>query len=345
MGGFRLSALACENFYFNGVADSESDLRRRATITALNSYESDDIAALGLRDRQLLTDLPDEDDRIANIVSRNRNLIPNDLHYRHEVAKGSWVERISEDDATRISSLDTIWEGVLSIKALQALLSENMVDFPTITADQIEDKSKGDALSKGIALLQLTWFIVQIIARAAQGLAVTELELTTAALAGLNSIMYIFWWNKPHDIRFPVELRTKGVEALLLATTPEQIHWRFGDKEFKLRKHLWGTVTTSVEEMIEALRSFIVHLPQRAKRALFTLVHAVKVLPWTLAHIISRISQTNAALTGKGTESKPTKDDAQNADAVSRVSSEGKDGMKVSTTFIAQFLRVFLTHL
>lgn len=331
MGGFRLSALACENFYFNGIVDS--DLRRRAAITALDSYESDDIAALGLRDRQLLTDLPDEDERIANIVSRNRNLIPNDLHYRHEVARGSWVERISEDDASRISSLDTIWEGVLSIRTLQTLLSENMIDFPTITADQIEDKSKGDALSKGIALLQLTWFIVQIIARAAQGLAVTELELTTAALAGLNSIMYIFWWNKPRDVRFPVELRTKGVEALL-ATHPEQIHWRFGDEDFGLRKHLWETVTASVEEMIEALHSYIVYLPQRTKRALFKLAHAVKVLPWTLTHILSRISQTNAALTGKGTNSKPTKEDAQNADAVSRVSGEGKDRMKVSMTLI-----------
>lgn len=69
----------------------------------------------------------------------------------------------------------------LPFETLQKLLTENLITFPAITEDVINDKSKG------IALLQLTCFVVQVVTCAAQGLAITELELTTAALAGLTS--------------------------------------------------------------------------------------------------------------------------------------------------------------
>ena len=57
------------------------------------------------------------------------------------------------------------------------------IDMPEITAADIEDRSKGDALWK-IAILQMTWFIIQCVARGQQRLALTELELVTLALAG-----------------------------------------------------------------------------------------------------------------------------------------------------------------
>lgn len=155
MGGFRLRAPARENFYVKGSPDL--DLRRRKVITALGCYESDDIAALCLRDstyfQELPNDLQNKRGRIRDIASQNRNLIPNHLHYRHEVTKDSWVDDISEDDASGIGSSDSIWEGVLTIDALKDLLAENIIIFPTITEDEIKDKSKGDALSKGFGLL------------------------------------------------------------------------------------------------------------------------------------------------------------------------------------------------
>lgn len=110
---------------------------------------------------------------------------------------GEWPYEVSEADAARVEFGDGIWEDVLTFEALKVLLSEIRVTIPTITGDEINDRSKGNTLSKGIAILQLIWFIVQIIMRAVQGLAISELELTTAALAGLISIMYMFWWSKP----------------------------------------------------------------------------------------------------------------------------------------------------
>ena len=78
---------------------------------------------------------------------------------------------------------DGIWEGVMQFETFRWLLRQDLIDFHLTTEVEIDDRSKGDGLSKGIALLQITWFIIQLVARRFQGLTITELELTTAALA------------------------------------------------------------------------------------------------------------------------------------------------------------------
>lgn len=62
--------------------------------------------------------------------------------------------------------------------------------IPEITSAQIEDRSKGDALPKIIAILETTWFMVQCVARGEQRSALTELELVTLALASLNAATF-----------------------------------------------------------------------------------------------------------------------------------------------------------
>ncbi|KAF8950047.1 hypothetical protein BDZ97DRAFT_1934681 [Flammula alnicola] len=90
---------------------------------------------------------------------------------------------------------------VLSPDVFGQLLDYGSIKFPTITEEEIQDRSKGDALSKILVVGQTTWFIAQCITRAAQGLETTELELVTLAFAVLNGFMYYFWWNKPLDVR------------------------------------------------------------------------------------------------------------------------------------------------
>ncbi|KDR66099.1 hypothetical protein GALMADRAFT_81262 [Galerina marginata CBS 339.88] len=92
------------------------------------------------------------------------------------------------------------WE-VLHFDDLERYIEEGKIKLPTISEKDIQDRSKSDTLTKAIALGQTTWFFIQTIARHAQGLAVTELELVTAALAVLNAIIYFLWWNKPLDVR------------------------------------------------------------------------------------------------------------------------------------------------
>ncbi|KAG6913623.1 hypothetical protein DXG01_005517, partial [Tephrocybe rancida] len=56
----------------------------------------------------------------------------------------------------------------------------------TISKEDILDRSKGDILSKAIVLLQVSWFILQVLARAIQRLPITQLEIATIAFATLN---------------------------------------------------------------------------------------------------------------------------------------------------------------
>ncbi|KAH0579941.1 hypothetical protein H2248_002761 [Termitomyces sp. 'cryptogamus'] len=74
----------------------------------------------------------------------------------------------------------------------------------TITEDELKDRSKGDWFSKSILMLQVTWFILQILVRVVQHLAMTELEIATCGFAILNFMTYYFWWNKPFDVDCPI---------------------------------------------------------------------------------------------------------------------------------------------
>jgi hypothetical protein len=74
----------------------------------------------------------------------------------------------------------------------------------TISQNEIMDRSKGDCLAKTIILLQLIWFLVQIVARKVQRLYITPLEFTTSAYIVASGILYIIWWKKPKDVRYPI---------------------------------------------------------------------------------------------------------------------------------------------
>lgn len=107
--------------------------------------------------------------------------------------------------------------GTLSRNHLRILLGRRRINFPLTTVMQIEDRSKIDMLSKLLAIGQTSWFILQVIARRAYGLAITELEIATSAFAVLSAVMYFFWWNKPFDVRrsVPVYLLDGGEKVVI----------------------------------------------------------------------------------------------------------------------------------
>ena len=97
----------------------------------------------------------------------------------------------------------------LEPQELQTLARKGEIDFPDITEREIRDKSKGDVLSKGLVVIQTSWFILQCIARRVERLPITELELVTLAFAALNFITYALWWNKPLDVQCPFRVPKK----------------------------------------------------------------------------------------------------------------------------------------
>jgi hypothetical protein len=98
---------------------------------------------------------------------------------------------------------------VLSLKRIEELVRNEEIEYPIVSREEIEDRSKGDAVAKALVVSQTTWFLLQCIARASQHLAMTELELATAAFAFLNIIMYVLWWEKPLDVQCPITVRRR----------------------------------------------------------------------------------------------------------------------------------------
>lgn len=84
------------------------------------------------------------------------------------------------------------------------------IDWPETSEDDILDKSKGDYFTKGVVVLQTTWFIFQCIARGVMRLAITELEVVTLGFAALSGVMCFFWMKKPLDVRRPVIVFGRG---------------------------------------------------------------------------------------------------------------------------------------
>ncbi|KAK4691569.1 hypothetical protein P7C71_g5456, partial [Lecanoromycetidae sp. Uapishka_2] len=98
------------------------------------------------------------------------------------------------------------WPGQWALSSLQMHYAyrEGIIPLPPVTAEDLNDRSKGDALVKLAAVLQITFLIVQIIARAFQALAITQLEITVLAFAACAIVTYFLLLRKPQDVKVPI---------------------------------------------------------------------------------------------------------------------------------------------
>lgn len=139
----------------------------------------------------------------------------------------------------------------LTLESFKTAVNKEIIDFPDISEEEIEDKNGRDALSKSIAMLQLLWFVLQIAARSRQKLAITELELTTAALAILNIGMYIAWWKKPTDISCPTIIYSKDHKSSSESYT-------FGENvKVNIVAYYWTVSVNIVAHALEAIITFM----------------------------------------------------------------------------------------
>ena len=78
---------------------------------------------------------------------------------------------------------------------------------------ELSNQSKGDVLSKGVAVLQTVWFVVQCIARLVEHLPLTNLEVMTLAYTVMTVAMYVAWWDKPLNISCAIRVPGVTVEG------------------------------------------------------------------------------------------------------------------------------------
>jgi hypothetical protein len=76
--------------------------------------------------------------------------------------------------------------------------------LPNVSRSFIRERSKSNLLAKGLVCFQVSWMLIQTLARKIAGLPVTLLELNTLAHVGCAVAMYAAWWFKPQDVVEPV---------------------------------------------------------------------------------------------------------------------------------------------
>ena len=63
---------------------------------------------------------------------------------------------------------------------------------------------KNDWLTEPLLQLQTSWFVMQCIERTIEHLLVNHLEIVTLAYAAMYFVIYVFWWNKSLNVKWPV---------------------------------------------------------------------------------------------------------------------------------------------
>ncbi|KAF7984580.1 hypothetical protein HWV62_13805 [Athelia sp. TMB] len=99
----------------------------------------------------------------------------------------------------------------LSPKHVVELVRRGHIVSPT--SEELASQSKGDALSKGVALMQTLWFVLQCIVRRIEHLPVTSLEVMTLAYTAITIAMYIVWWSKPLNVSCAIRVPEEQLEA------------------------------------------------------------------------------------------------------------------------------------
>ncbi|KAG1797328.1 uncharacterized protein HD556DRAFT_1206000, partial [Suillus plorans] len=74
------------------------------------------------------------------------------------------------------------------------LIRARCIDAPTLMATQFSNKKNGNRME---SMLQVAWFVLQLITRVIHHLKITELELAVGIIAlVLNFLTYAVRWNK-----------------------------------------------------------------------------------------------------------------------------------------------------
>jgi hypothetical protein len=107
-------------------------------------------------------------------------------------------------------------------KQLLFLIRNKMVERPEVDKMALDDKNKVDGLLRLITLFQVCWFAANTIGRAALGLAVTCLELTTSAFIICTLGTTYCWLHKPADVVISEKIYTTWtMEDIYLSAADE----------------------------------------------------------------------------------------------------------------------------
>ncbi|GJE90690.1 hypothetical protein PsYK624_068340 [Phanerochaete sordida] len=95
--------------------------------------------------------------------------------------------------------------------------------IPDLSEEEIQDKSRSDGLAKTLLIVQLLHFALTGVARLAQSLPLSLLEVFTMAHALCTVATCVVWWKKPFSVPEPTFItgeRANELAAYMLFTSP-----------------------------------------------------------------------------------------------------------------------------
>ena len=113
-------------------------------------------------------------------------------------------------------------ERIKNIDVLQTLIDEEKVDGPSILEEELRSRSKSDWAVNILSVIQIVWFLAQILFRAIQHYHITSLEIMTVAYVCCSIFIYSFCWNLPQDVEYPVILEVQGQNFATTTISPAQ---------------------------------------------------------------------------------------------------------------------------
>ncbi|KAJ5930417.1 hypothetical protein N7466_005910 [Penicillium verhagenii] len=96
----------------------------------------------------------------------------------------------------------------IDAEQLFQLVKAGYVSYPDIEMEDIKDKSKSGSLSRIVASVQASWFLINCVTRAAQNIFITTLEITTLSFIVIFFFTSFCWHYKSQDVSRAVILQT-----------------------------------------------------------------------------------------------------------------------------------------
>ena len=107
----------------------------------------------------------------------------------------------------KIKDVDT---KIDDMRYLAQLIHSRKLGRPPISVEELHSRSQSDWFIKGLAVCQILWFGIQVLLRAIQHFHNTALEILVIAFVLYSIAVYIFNWNLPQNVEYPVILEGKN---------------------------------------------------------------------------------------------------------------------------------------
>lgn len=88
----------------------------------------------------------------------------------------------------------------VSFSELRVAIIYGVIDRADIPHDQLEKLDRSGVLVKALALIQVIYLVVQLVARKVAGLPSSQLEIATLAFAVSSAVTYILYWDRPQGV-------------------------------------------------------------------------------------------------------------------------------------------------